>query len=95
MEWEAKISIKFIGDDSNFKNLSIAKIVKTAINEYTFKNSDEKNLININLENDFTFFGDKTLVIYVLFNLLKNALHYRVKSDIFIAKVQKLWYNYI
>ena len=50
----------------------------------------KENLININLENDFTFFGDETLVIYVLFNLLKNALHYRVKSDIFIAKVQKL-----
>jgi signal transduction histidine kinase len=76
-------------DDSNFKNLSIAKIVKTAIHEYSFQNQDEKNLININLENDFTFFGDETLMIYVLFNLLKNALHYRVKIDIWLDSANK------
>ncbi|MDB2550638.1 HAMP domain-containing histidine kinase [Rickettsiales bacterium] len=71
-------------DDSNFVNLSIAKIVKIAINDFTFEDNDQRKLVNIDLENDFNFKGDETLMIYVLYNLLKNALHYKVKINIWL-----------
>jgi two-component system CAI-1 autoinducer sensor kinase/phosphatase CqsS len=76
-------------DDSNFTILSIAKIVKIAINDFTFEDNDQRNLVNINLENDFNFKGNKTLMIYVLFNLLKNALHYKVKINIWLDSINK------
>ncbi|MDA7705037.1 HAMP domain-containing histidine kinase, partial [Rickettsiales bacterium] len=76
-------------DDSNFTMLSIAKIVQIAINDFTFEDNDQRNLVNINLENDFNFFGNQTLMIYVLFNLLKNALHYKVKINIWLDSINK------
>ena len=63
---------------------STLKIVKIAINDFTFEDKEQKELVNIDLENDFNFKGDKTLMIYVLFNLLKNALHYKVKINIWL-----------
>jgi len=76
-------------DDSNFTILSIAKIVQIAINDFTFEDKEQKELVNINLENDFNFFGNQTLMIYVLFNLLKNALHYKVKINIWLDSINK------
>ncbi|MDA7704963.1 HAMP domain-containing histidine kinase [Rickettsiales bacterium] len=76
-------------DDSNFTLLSIATIVKFAINEFAFEDKDQKNLINLDLSDNFEFFGSETLMIYVLFNLLKNALHYKVKINIWLDSKNK------
>jgi two-component system CAI-1 autoinducer sensor kinase/phosphatase CqsS len=76
-------------DDSDFTMLSIANVVKFAINEFVFEDKDQKNLINLNLSDDFEFFGSETLMIYVLFNLLKNALHYKVKINIWLDSKNK------
>jgi len=79
-------------DKSLFNNLSIASIVELAIKEFAFESEEQKNLININLENDFIFKGDKTLMIFVLFNLLKNSLYYKAKINIWLDDGKKCLY---
>ena len=69
-------------DKSNFIDLSISDTVKKAIRQYAFKNEDEKDLINLNLESDFIFKGDENMMIFVIFNLLKNSLYYKAKIEI-------------
>ena len=60
--------------------LSISEVIKTAINEFAFRET-EIDKIKIGDIDHFFFKGDKNSMIFVLFNLLKNALNY-VPSDI-------------
>jgi signal transduction histidine kinase len=69
-------------DKSNFVGLSISDTVKKAIRQYAYKNEDEKDLVNLDLENDFIFKGDENMMIFVIFNLLKNSLYYKSKIEI-------------
>ena len=69
-------------DKSNFTDLSISDTVKKAIKQYSYKNEDEKVLVNLDLDNDFIFKGDENMMIFVIFNLLKNALYYKSKIEI-------------
>jgi len=69
-------------DQSNFVDLSISNTVKKAIKQYTYKNEEEKNLVNLNLEDAFIFKGDENMMIFVIFNLLKNSLYYKSKIEI-------------
>ncbi|MFT7087897.1 MAG: signal transduction histidine kinase [Rickettsiales bacterium] len=73
-------------DKSQFTNLSMSNIINSALKEYAFESTKEKDLVNINLENDFSFRGEETLMIFVLFNLLKNSLYYKAKIDIWLEK---------
>jgi PAS domain S-box-containing protein len=59
----------------NLVKLSMAASVKSALTIYPMSD-DERALVNVNTEHDFEFMGDKTLFDHILFNLLKNALHY-------------------
>ena len=47
-------------DSSKFVDLSIASIVKSAIREFAFESEEERQLINVDLEDDFVFRGDET-----------------------------------
>ncbi len=51
-----------------------AAIVEQAVDRYPFK-TGEREKLHLDLEQDFTFLGIESLVIYILFNLLKNALY--------------------
>jgi two-component system CAI-1 autoinducer sensor kinase/phosphatase CqsS len=42
------------------------------------------DLLNVNLEDDFDFFGDETLMIFVVLNLIRNSLYYRAKINIWL-----------
>lgn len=79
-------------DKSAFINLSIANIVKLAIKEFAFESEEEKELININLENDFNFKGNKTLMIFVLLNLLRNSIYHKAKINIWLDSDKKCLY---
>lgn len=57
------------------KNLSISTCVQTALHEYPLSQED-RQLIAVTLDQDFTFIGNDTLIKHVLFNLLKNAIYY-------------------
>jgi two-component system, CAI-1 autoinducer sensor kinase/phosphatase CqsS len=69
-------------DKSNFVDLSISDVVKKSLRQFTYRNEEEKELVNFNLEKNFIFKGDENMMIFVIYNLLKNALHYRVKIEI-------------
>lgn len=61
-------------DTDKFKECSMGKIVDEALARYPLQDDDMK-LIHWK-KGDFTFLGDDILMTHVLFNLLKNALHY-------------------
>jgi CheY-like chemotaxis protein/HPt (histidine-containing phosphotransfer) domain-containing protein len=63
-------------DPANFEYLSAATITEKAIEEYSFDSKDERNRVTLHNLNDFTFKVDETTYIYVIFNLIKNALYY-------------------
>ena len=42
-------------DKDKFINLSIASVVESAIKEFAFENKEQKELVNVDLENDFIF----------------------------------------
>lgn len=79
-------------DKSAFISLSIASITHSAIKEFVFESEEQKELVNFDLENDFIFKGDETLMIFVLFNLLKNSLYYKAKINIWLDGDKKCLY---
>ncbi|WP_411886517.1 hybrid sensor histidine kinase/response regulator [Polaromonas sp. YR568] len=76
-------------DRSRFSYLSAAKATRKAVDEYSFVErnvrDDLGNLrdrVTVRVIKDFTFYGDETPYVFVLFNLIKNALYYLgQKSD--------------
>jgi len=63
-------------DTTTFDYLSAATITKKAIEEYSFASPDERNRVSLHTTNDFTFKVDETAYIYIIFNLIRNALYY-------------------
>jgi CheY-like chemotaxis protein len=76
-------------DRSRFAYLSAAKATQKAVDEYSFVErnvrDDRGNLrdrVTVRVVKDFSFYGDETPYVFVLFNLIKNALYYLgQKSD--------------
>lgn len=77
----------------NFTYLSIKNVVKQAVKEYAFESDKQRDLVHIDLKSNFKFKGDETLMIFVLFNLLKNSLYYKAKVDIWLNRTPH--YNYL
>jgi two-component system, CAI-1 autoinducer sensor kinase/phosphatase CqsS len=69
-------------DKSNFTNLSISDVVKKALKQFSYQNQQDRDLVSYNLSEDFIFRGDENMMIFVIYNILKNALHYKVKIEI-------------
>lgn len=63
-------------DPSSFTYLHAARTVQKAVEEYSFETEGERHKISIDVRKDFLFKGDETILIFVLFNLIKNALYY-------------------
>lgn len=66
-------------DPSSFKRVSAKDSIGSAISNFSFSSSEDRHLVKKLSKNDFDFLGDKDLFLYVLFNLIKNALHYKEK----------------
>ena len=71
-------------DKSKFVDLSISEVLETTIASFLFENQKEKELLNINYDNDFVFKGDEVLMSFVILNLLRNALCYQAKINIWM-----------
>ena len=69
-------------DKSNFTNLSMSDVVKKALKQFSYQNQQNRDLVSYNLDEDFIFKGDENMMIFVIYNLLKNALHYKAKIEI-------------
>jgi len=63
-------------DASAFRFLSAAEVVQKAVDEYSYDDDDGRDRVSVEVQEDFTFRGDETAFLFVLFNLIKNALYY-------------------
>ncbi|MDB5750142.1 MAG: putative histidine kinase, atypical unorthodox [Ramlibacter sp.] len=63
-------------DASAFRHLSAAEVVHQAVEEYSYDNDAARDKVTVTVADDFTFKGDETAYLFVLFNLIKNALYY-------------------
>jgi signal transduction histidine kinase len=61
-------------DRKQLNTCSAAEIVEQAVDRYPFKRGEREKL-HLETEQDFVFLGVESLVIYILFNLLKNAFY--------------------
>ncbi|MCE3255844.1 MAG: integral rane sensor hybrid histidine kinase [Rickettsiaceae bacterium] len=64
-------------DKNSFVRLSARNVINAAIESFGYANPDDKNLIHFIDGPDFEFLGDQDLLIYALFNLIKNSLYYK------------------
>ena len=64
-----------------FSSHSIFDCINYALSHYPFLPSQKEKIEwQVNDNKDFNFFGDKLLIVHILFNLLKNALYFLEKS---------------
>ena len=66
-------------DAESFTYLSAARITRKAMEEYGYDSEAERKQVSLDARQTFIFNVSETLFIFVLFNLLKNALYY-IKS---------------
>jgi two-component system, CAI-1 autoinducer sensor kinase/phosphatase CqsS len=59
---------------------SIQECITMAIQRYPFKSTTDRNRVQLIDSPDFQFTGSNVLIVHVLFNLLKNALHFIAKA---------------
>ena len=74
-------------DRKQFNVIQAADIIEQAVDRYPFK-SGQREKLQLDLAQDFSFLGIESLCIYILFNLLKNAyysLQAAQKGDITIT----------
>ena len=63
-------------DASTFRYLSATEVVQHAVEEYSYDTEEARDRVSVQVKEDFTFRGDETAFLFVLFNLIKNALYY-------------------
>ena len=63
-------------DSDTFEYLSAAAITERAIAEYGFDSPSDRSRVNLKIESDFTFKVDENAYIYIIFNIIKNAVYY-------------------
>jgi len=61
-------------DTADFRVCSMQTCVQEAMDSYPFSASERKN-VRVNVHQDFTFLGSHALMIFVISNLIKNALY--------------------
>jgi CheY-like chemotaxis protein/signal transduction histidine kinase len=63
-------------DSAGFSLLSAADATRKAVREYAFQGEEEAGRVDVQVNGDFVFRGDETAYVFLIFNLLKNALYY-------------------
>lgn len=63
-------------DPSGFSLLSAADVVRKAVQEYSYESPQARDCVDVQVVKDFAFRGDETAYLFVLFNLIKNAVYY-------------------
>lgn len=62
-----------VSKTNNHEIYSAKKCINTALENYPFKKGERENII-LKDDQDFNFFGSETMLIYVIYNLLRNSL---------------------
>ncbi|HXD40281.1 MAG TPA: response regulator [Ramlibacter sp.] len=63
-------------DTAAFSYMSAAEATYKAVQEYGYDSDAERAKVGVQVVEDFSFRGDETAYLFVLFNLMKNALYY-------------------
>ena len=63
-------------DNASFSYLSAADVSRKAVQDYGYETDADRARVNVDVVEDFSFRGDETAYLFVLFNLIKNALFY-------------------
>ena len=61
--------------------IKVSTVVIKAVDQYPYNNPFERNLINLETEQDFTICADEIMILHVLFNLLSNAVLFAQKKN--------------
>jgi signal transduction histidine kinase len=61
-------------DRAEFQRCRMGHCVQEAVDTYPFKSGDRAR-VHVSVEGDFEFSGSESLMVFVLFNLLKNSLY--------------------
>jgi two-component system CAI-1 autoinducer sensor kinase/phosphatase CqsS len=56
------------------ERISAGELVRTAVNDYPYRNSRERQAVTVRVYNDFHFLGSRQMFAQVIDNLTKNAL---------------------
>lgn len=63
-------------DTTAFSYLGAADATQKAVQEYGYESELDRGRVSVEVIEDFSFRGDETAYLFVLFNLIKNALYY-------------------
>jgi two-component system CAI-1 autoinducer sensor kinase/phosphatase CqsS len=63
-------------DPTKLGFLSAAEVCTKAVQDYSYETEDQRTRVGVQVLRDFTFRGDETAYMFVLFNLIKNSLYY-------------------
>ncbi|MGB0712603.1 MAG: response regulator [Gammaproteobacteria bacterium] len=63
-------------DSTGLTTESVADLVRKALEEYSYGAETERRAVHAELNDDFYIKADATSVVFVLFNLMKNAFYY-------------------
>ncbi|HSV47624.1 MAG TPA: response regulator [Ramlibacter sp.] len=63
-------------DTEGFAHLSAADATRKAVQEFSYEDDVARRSVDVEVREDFSFRGDETAYLFVLFNLVKNALYY-------------------
>ena len=55
--------------------------VSRCINRFPYANDTERGMVSVTLQKDFAISAPSLIVVHVLFNLLKNAIHHSYESQ--------------
>lgn len=61
---------------SAFTYLSAAVVTRQALEEYAYESDEERGKIRVSIEDDFMFKGVESMYVFVIFNLVMNALYF-------------------
>jgi signal transduction histidine kinase len=88
-------NMKDPSQESNKANYFIKQLVEDSIAHYPLT-AQQKKLVNLNLEDDFEFFGNETMFSHIIYNLVKNSIYYirqAGKGEIVITTEKSMLYN--
>lgn len=63
-------------DSSAFSYIRAAEATRKAVREYGYDSEGDRDKVSVRVLEDFQFRGDETAYLFVLFNLVRNALYY-------------------
>ncbi|PKF76908.1 hybrid sensor histidine kinase/response regulator [Vibrio sp. vnigr-6D03] len=66
---------------SSFRRHSLGETLESSIEGFHFNNAADRSLIRLTFDESEPYFGSDVLLRYVIFNLLKNALYYKHRTD--------------